>query len=49
MKKSNEISKSAGNMLANAALNVAKRASQQFSFIFFQEEVPDKVKELKNK
>lgn len=47
MKKTSEISKSAGNMVANAALNVAKRASQQFSFIFFQEEIPDKVKELK--
>jgi cyclic lactone autoinducer peptide len=47
MKKSNDITKSVGNMIASAALSTAKRASQQFSIIYHQDEVPEKVKELK--
>jgi cyclic lactone autoinducer peptide len=47
MKKSSSITKSAGNILANVALHTAKRASTQFSYIFYQDEVPEKVKDLK--
>lgn len=42
-----KLTKSASNMIAKAALNAAKQASDQFSIIFYQDEVPQKVKDLK--
>ncbi|SCP97787.1 hypothetical protein [Anaerobium acetethylicum] len=49
MKKLDFLRKYAGISFAFLALIVAQVASTQFSLIFFQDEVPEKVKELRKR
>lgn len=48
MKKLSFLGKYAGTTFACMALVVAQIASTRFSFIYYQDEVPEKVKMLKN-
>lgn len=45
----NSLRKYAGTIFAFAVLVVAQVASAQFSFIFYQDAVPESVKTLKSK
>jgi len=49
MRMKNVIRKYGGTAFAFMALIVAQAASTQFSYIYYQESVPNKVKELKSK
>lgn len=47
MKKLSFLTRSIGGMFACMALIVAQLASTQFSLIYYQDEVPKKVKDLR--
>lgn len=49
MKRLSVLRKYSGTTFAFVALIVAQMASSQFSFIYYQDEIPEKVKALNNK